>query len=583
MAAISVALPVTSWAWSGGPPDGNTNAPGEGVCVACHNSFDLNSGQGSLVLNGLPERYALGETYRLEIVLSDPDASRWGFELTAKDQDRHGAGDFSVVDADHTQISDPGGNSAQYVKQRSAGTYAGQADGATWEVDWTTPDEDIGEIGFYVAGNAANNNGRNSSDFIYATSTALEAEEPPPPPDEYVLHLMAGWNLVSSPVTPGITTLDSLFAGLNAAQTLIIMRDRSGAVYNPVDNIREIINWDYTAAYQIKVADAAEVPFSGAFTDTANQYQLSDGWNWISYPRRDSIFVTEALAPLAGNLLLVKNNDGLLYVPELEFNQLGYIHPGEAWGIEIASDDTVTFVWPEPQDVFDVPEPPVAPQHFFALPNTGRNMHLFITNWGDDVLLGIGDEIGVRYDDGEGMALCGFAVLPEDADSFAITVWGDDDLSDPRDGPRTGNPLEISYWYSAADTEVTLIPVEAPGDSAVEYQNDAFIPVGLYYKAPPNSAPPSSLIPYPSSLLLSVYPNPFNATSAVSYQLSAFSKASLKLYDINGREVRRLAEGWQSAGEHRITFSGDGLATGLYIVSLESGSDRQMKTVVLIR
>jgi len=65
--------------------------------------------------------------------------------------------------------------------------------------------------------------------------------------------------------------------------------------------------------------------------------------------------------------------------------------------------------------------------------------------------------------------------------------------------------------------------------------------------------------------------------------LSVVSFISLKLYNISGREVLTLAEGWQAAGEHRVTLDGESLVTGLYLVSLESGSGRQMKTVVLIR
>ena len=56
--------------------------------------------------------------------------------------------------------------------------------------------------------------------------------------------------------------------------------------------------------------------------------------------------------------------------------------------------------------------------------------------------------------------------------------------------------------------------------------------------------------------LMEVYPNPFNSQTAVSYQLSAFSRVNLSLYDINGRLVQTLVDGWQGAGEHRATIGG---------------------------
>ena len=42
---------------SSGPPDGRTNAPGETNCTACHTSFPLNSGAGSLAVSGVPESW----------------------------------------------------------------------------------------------------------------------------------------------------------------------------------------------------------------------------------------------------------------------------------------------------------------------------------------------------------------------------------------------------------------------------------------------------------------------------------------------------------------------------------------------
>jgi len=571
------------WASSGGPPDGYTNAPGESVCTACHNSFQLNSGDGSLILNNLPERYLLGETYRLEVALSDPDAQRWGFELTAKDADRNGAGEFTRVDADRTQISDPGGNAAEYVKHTSDGTNAGQADGNSWEVDWTAPEEDIGEIGFYLAGNAANNNGQNTNDRIYAVSFAIEAEEPPPPPDEWAVALESGWNLISSPVTPAVANLDSIFAALNAAQILIVLRDRNGAVYNPINGIRDLADWDAANAYQIKVNEGSEVDFSGAFTDTAHQYELFDGWNWLSYPRRDSIFVTEAMAPLGDNLLLVKNNEGLIYTPELEFNQLGYIYPGKVWKVEIVSENATPFTWPRLQNVHNIPEPPPETHHYDQPANSGRSMNIVVSEW-LRLTPEVGDEVAV-YDAGE---LCGAAAVEDGL--FNIVVWGDDDTSpEATEGPGEGDELSFRLFSNAAQNESDIFatPLNFEDTTRVVYQTDRIAIARLWVPEP------DGISDFPIRIsqfaLGEVYPNPFNHSSVISYQLPVSGKVNLELYDIRGRLVETLVEEWQSAGEHRVVIGGQAgtpaplLATGLYIVSLQSGADRLMKTVVVIK
>ena len=61
------------------------------------------------------------------------------------------------------------------------------------------------------------------------------------------------------------------------------------------------------------------------------------------------------------------------------------------------------------------------------------------------------------------------------------------------------------------------------------------------------------------------YPNPFNPTTTISYQLSANSKLSLKIYDILGREVLTLAEGEQQVGYHQAVFDASRMASGVYI------------------
>jgi len=154
-------------AFSGGPPDGYTNAPGEGNCTACHSTFPLNSGSGMLSLAGLPASWQPGTDYDLTLSLSDPNALRWGFELTILAPGGASTGTIAVTDAG-TQTSTTGNRT--YLKHTSSGTAPGTSGGKSWTLRWTAPAAGTGDVTLYVAGNAANNNGANSGDRIYATS-----------------------------------------------------------------------------------------------------------------------------------------------------------------------------------------------------------------------------------------------------------------------------------------------------------------------------------------------------------------------------------------------------------------------------
>jgi hypothetical protein len=157
-------LPAIALAFSSGPPNGRTGAPGEQTCWNnCHNSFPLNSGDGDMSISG-PEFFSPGQTYTISVGLSDPGQSRWGFEITPLD-----IGSIAITDPANTQLSNSGDNT--YVKHTSAGTYAGNQNGpVSWSFDWTAPDNPPSQVVFYAAGNAANNNGSGSGDFIYTTS-----------------------------------------------------------------------------------------------------------------------------------------------------------------------------------------------------------------------------------------------------------------------------------------------------------------------------------------------------------------------------------------------------------------------------
>jgi peptidoglycan/xylan/chitin deacetylase (PgdA/CDA1 family) len=83
--------------------------------------------------------------------------------------------------------------------------------------------------------------------------------------------------------------------------------------------------------------------------------------------------------------------------------------------------------------------------------------------------------------------------------------------------------------------------------------------------------------------LLQNYPNPFNPATAISYELSAFSSVTLKVYDVLGREVETLVDDRENAGNHFVTFNGDKLASGVYFYRLEAGATTLQKKMVLIK
>ncbi len=83
--------------------------------------------------------------------------------------------------------------------------------------------------------------------------------------------------------------------------------------------------------------------------------------------------------------------------------------------------------------------------------------------------------------------------------------------------------------------------------------------------------------------LLQNYPNPFNPSTTIGYELSAAGHVTLMVYDILGRRVATLVDGYKHAGRYEVTFDGSKLASGIYFVRMTSGSYARTRKVVLVK
>ncbi|MBL0062217.1 MAG: T9SS type A sorting domain-containing protein [bacterium] len=79
------------------------------------------------------------------------------------------------------------------------------------------------------------------------------------------------------------------------------------------------------------------------------------------------------------------------------------------------------------------------------------------------------------------------------------------------------------------------------------------------------------------------YPNPFNAQTSFSFTLPMAGHASLKVYDMLGREVAKVVDGAMASGTHTVNWSAEGLATGVYMYTLTSGDFTQSKKLLYLK
>ncbi|MDP8238143.1 MAG: T9SS type A sorting domain-containing protein [Candidatus Hatepunaea meridiana] len=81
----------------------------------------------------------------------------------------------------------------------------------------------------------------------------------------------------------------------------------------------------------------------------------------------------------------------------------------------------------------------------------------------------------------------------------------------------------------------------------------------------------------------SVYPNPFNAETIISYTLLKPGQVKMSIYSITGQEINVVKDDFQQAGVYKVNINASGLSTGVYIIRLDSNDKISTTKLVLVR
>ena len=178
---LTALIPAALYAYSTGPVIQRTGAAVDGGvnCSVCHRTYaPANSDpRGSVTISA--SAYTPGVKQTIMVTVSHPTQKRWGFQLIARlgsDETRQ-AGTFSassVVRVRCTNTQDAPCNGAPEYAEHSNAPVTNVGAGYTFQIDWTPPATDLGEIHFYAAGNAANGDGTFNGDYIYTTQLFIQ-------------------------------------------------------------------------------------------------------------------------------------------------------------------------------------------------------------------------------------------------------------------------------------------------------------------------------------------------------------------------------------------------------------------------
>jgi hypothetical protein len=79
------------------------------------------------------------------------------------------------------------------------------------------------------------------------------------------------------------------------------------------------------------------------------------------------------------------------------------------------------------------------------------------------------------------------------------------------------------------------------------------------------------------------YPNPFNPGTVINFRTPKAGKVVLKIYDLLGKEVVTLVDGYKSPGSYSVTFNASAYSSGIYIYVLKSDGFTSIKKMTLLK
>ena len=162
------------YAFTNGAPGGYTGSIDDGrTCGTnggCHGGGAI--AQPGAITSTIPGTgYVPGQTYDVSVTVTAASSSKFGFEATAEDGTGTQVG--TMIGTSATTVLSSGVGSGHITHKSSSTSGSGSK---TWTFQWQAPSSNVGDVTFYMAGNASNSNGATSGDEIFSDALTVTAD-----------------------------------------------------------------------------------------------------------------------------------------------------------------------------------------------------------------------------------------------------------------------------------------------------------------------------------------------------------------------------------------------------------------------
>ena len=261
-----------------------------------------------------------------------------------------------------------------------------------------------------------------------------------------------GWFIFSTYINPDDSNISSIVS--SNVDNIVIVKNYLGDVYWPSVGINTIGDITQGQGYYIKSNENHLLEIEGMQIDYDYPINLPSGWSIIGYLHTDPKSSIDMMAPIIDNMVIMKDYIGNVYWPGVGVNSIEDLNPGQGYNIRVTS--SATFSYPEMNSgrfMFD--ENTFVSANYNTPKITGNNMTIGLPSeiWQKKPVLG--DEI-IIYDQNDMIVGIG----PYRPEFSAITIWGDDDLTNDKDGLYNGEEFTLKLWRHNQNIEEAIIIID---------------------------------------------------------------------------------------------------------------------------
>ena len=378
-------------------------------------------------------------------------------------------------------------------------------------------------------------------------------------------NLNFGWNLISLNVTPDTTNPASVFASI-----LSILNEVKGTTgtYNPgvPDFLNTLDSLKDGLAYWVNVSDSVTFGIEGLpINYSALPITLQTGWNLTGYPVDQANGIENALSNIWSELEEAKDLTQS-YNPNVPdfLNTLRTLVPNSGYWIRVSSDATLTYPVPSalPKLKYFVEDIKYDNWKTKYYTNSMTVYAQVVINDAQGISGLVGAFIG---DECRGVG----TIINNKRKSYAtIVVNGDKKgkITFKVFNPSTKREISI-------DGEFEFMPGEIKSD---------IILLKGYTEENGNNLVPST------TKLYYAYPNPFNPSTVIKFDLHKDSNVILSVYNMMGELVKTITNNKFSAGSYSFRWNGKNnhnskVSSGVYIISFRTNERADLKKVILLK